>query len=189
MTVIAFLKTYNLDKDFKINVEPNHTTLAGHPFEHDIAFAAAYDMLGSIDSNTGSPDMGWDTDQFPMDIRATTAVMQTVLEMKGLAPGGLNFDAKVRRESVAVNDMFIAHIGAMDAFARGLRNAARMQQEAVLSKAKADRYKSYKSGIGAKIEAGTTSLEELEEYIMKTGEPEQTSGKQEHYEGMFNFYI
>ncbi|XP_067938106.1 xylose isomerase-like [Watersipora subatra] len=189
MTVIAFLKTYNLEKHFKINVEPNHTTLAGHPFEHDIAFAAAYNMLGSIDSNTGSADMGWDTDQFPMDIRATTAVMQTVLDMKGIAPGGLNFDAKVRRESIAINDMFIAHIGAMDAFARGLRNAARMQHEAVLSKAKAERYNSFKSGIGAKIEAGTTSLEELADYVTKTGEPEQRSAAQEHYEGVFNYYI
>lgn len=189
MTVIAFLKTYSLDKHFKINVEPNHTTLAGHPFEHDIVFASAYGMLGSVDSNTGSPDMGWDTDQFPMDIRATTAVMQVVLEQDGLAPGGLNFDAKVRRESTAVSDMFIAHIGAMDAFARGLKNACRMQHEAVLSRAKDDRYKSFKSGIGAKITAGTTSLEELEEYIQKTGEPEQKSGQQEHFEGVFNFYV
>merc|ERR1719318_1354628 len=109
-------------------------------------------MLGSVDSNTGSPDMGWDTDQFPMDIRATTAVMQVVLEQDGLAPGGLNFDAKVRRESTAVQDMFIAHIGAMDSFARGLRNAVKIIQDGVLPGMVEERYSSYKSGIGAKIE-------------------------------------
>jgi len=132
MTVIAFLKTYNLDKHFKINVEPNHTTLAGHCHEHDIVLASAMGMLGSIDANTGSPDLGWDTDQFPMDVRNCTAIMKAVIEQGGIAPGGLNFDAKVRRESTDVIDMFIAHIGAMDTYARGLRNAARLIEEGVL---------------------------------------------------------
>ncbi|XP_064395300.1 uncharacterized protein LOC135342500 isoform X1 [Halichondria panicea] len=120
-TVIAFLKTYNLDKDFKLNIEPNHTSLAGHGYEHDIVVASGYGMLGSIDANTGSPDLGWDTDQFPMDVKNSTLVVKVILEQGGLAPGGLNFDCKVRRESTALEDMFISHIGAMDTFARGLR--------------------------------------------------------------------
>lgn len=189
MTVVAFLKSFGLDKDFKINVEPNHTTLAGHCYEHDIVFASAFGMLGSIDSNTGSPDLGWDTDQFPMDIRACTMVMKTVIEQGGIQPGGLNFDAKVRRESTDVNDMFIAHIGAMDAFARGLKNAAKLIEEGVMKKNLEERYSSFSEGLGAKMASGTATLEECESFIMKSGEPETRSGKQEHYESIFNYYI
>ncbi|CAL4166354.1 unnamed protein product, partial [Meganyctiphanes norvegica] len=128
-TVMAFLHTYGLEKHFKLNIEPNHTTLAGHPHEHDILFASAFKMLGSIDANTGSPDLGWDTDQFPMDIRHATAIMKG-----GLSPGGLNFDAKVRRESTELADMFIAHIAAMDTLARGLKNAANIISDGILKK-------------------------------------------------------
>lgn len=126
MTVIAFLKHYGLEKDFKLNIEPNHTTLAGHGYDHDVVMASAFGMLGSVDSNTGSPDLGWDTDQFPMDIKNCSLVMKTVLDQGGLAPGGLNFDCKVRRESTNLKDMFVSHIGAMDSFARGLKIAAKI---------------------------------------------------------------
>jgi len=125
-TVIGFLKHYGLDKDFKLNIEPNHSTLAGHDYEQDIEVASRFGLLGSIDSNTGDPLLGWDTDQFPMDIKKATLVMLTVIRQKGLAPGGLNFDSKVRRESVDIEDLFIAHIGAIDTFARGLLNAAKI---------------------------------------------------------------
>lgn len=189
MTVIAFLKTYGLDKEFKLNIEPNHTTLAGHGYEHDIAMASAFGMLGSVDSNTGSPDLGWDTDQFPMDIKNCTQVMRIILEQGGLAPGGLNFDCKVRRESTELKDMFIAHIGAMDSFARALKCAARIKEEGVFAKHVQERYSSYASGIGQKIDQGTTSFEELEKYTLENEEPVASSGQQEHYETMMNYYV
>ncbi|KAJ8394667.1 hypothetical protein AAFF_G00044700 [Aldrovandia affinis] len=180
MSVIAFLKHFGLDDHFKLNIEPNHTTLAGHSYEHDIVMASAFGMLGSVDSNTGSPDLGWDTDQFPMDIRNTTMVMK---------PGGLNFDAKVRRESTDLEDLFIAHIGAMDAFARGLRNAIRIVEEGTMNKMVKERYVTFSSGIGKKVEEGSASLEEMEEFIKQYGEPQVTSGKQEKYESIFNYYL
>lgn len=189
MSVIGFLKHYGLDQHFKLNIEPNHTTLAGHAYEHDIVMASTFGMLGSVDSNTGSPDLGWDTDQFPMDIRNTTMVMKTVIEQGGLQPGGLNFDAKVRRESTDLEDLFIAHIGAMDAFARGLRNAVRIIEEGVLEGMLRERYLSFRSGIGQKVEEGSATLEELEEFIKQNGEPKVTSGKQEKYESIFNHYL
>lgn len=189
MTVIGFLRTYGLENELKLNIEPNHTTLAGHAYEHDIVVASAYNMLGSVDSNTGSPDLGWDTDQFPMDVRNATVVMQVILKQGGLQPGGLNFDCKVRRESTNLQDMFISHIGAMDTFARGLKNAARILEDGVIGRHVDERYSSFKSGIGAKIEAGNTTLEELEEYVQSNGEPGTISGQQEHYENMLNFYL
>ncbi|BFZ00160.1 hypothetical protein BsWGS_03199 [Bradybaena similaris] len=189
MTVIGFLRTYGLENEVKLNIEPNHTTLAGHAYEHDIVVASAYNMLGSVDANTGSPDLGWDTDQFPMDVRNATVVMQVILKQGGLQPGGLNFDCKVRRESTNLEDMFISHIGAMDTFARGLKNAARILEDGVIGRHVDERYSSYKSGIGAKIEAGNTSLEELEEYILAHGEPQRISGQQEHFESMLNYYV
>ncbi|CAH1774744.1 unnamed protein product [Owenia fusiformis] len=189
MTVIAFLKTYGLDKDFKINVEPNHTTLAGHSYEHDVIMAAKYNMLGSIDSNTGSPDLGWDTDQFPMDIKNCTMIMKTIIEMGGLAPGGLNFDCKVRRESTALQDMFISHIGAMDALARGLKCAAKLIEEKVMSGLVEERYSSFTSGLGKDLADGNATLEQCEEFVLKNGEPEIASGQQEHYEAILNYYV
>ncbi|XP_072548386.1 E3 ubiquitin-protein ligase RNF144B isoform X1 [Salminus brasiliensis] len=189
MSVIGFLKHFGLDKDFKLNIEPNHTTLAGHSYEHDIIMASVFGMLGSVDSNTGSPDLGWDTDQFPMDIRNTTIVMKAVIEQGGLQPGGLNFDAKVRRESTDLEDLFIAHIAAMDAFARGLRNAVKIIEEGVMQKMLQDRYVSFSHGIGQKVEEGSATLEDLEEFIKQNGEPKVTSGKQEKYEAVLNHYV
>lgn len=189
MSVIGFLKHYGLDRDFKLNIEPNHTTLAGHSYEHDIVMASVFGMLGSVDSNTGSPDLGWDTDQFPMDIKNTTLVMKTIVEQGGLQPGGLNFDAKVRRESTDPEDLFIAHIGAMDAFARGLRNAVGMIEEGLLARMVKERYSSFSHGIGQKVEDGSATLEEIEAFVRQNGEPKVTSGKQEKYESIFNHYL
>jgi len=189
MTVIGFLKHFGLEKDFKLNVEPNHTTLAGHCYEHDIMMASALGMLGSIDSNTGSPDLGWDTDQFPMDIKNCTMVMKTVIEQGGLQPGGLNFDAKVRRESTDVHDMFIAHIGAMDAFARGLKCAVKIKEDGLMAKMVKERYSSFEKGLGQKIDKGTATLEDCEKFILDNGEPKKASGKQEHYESVLNYYV
>lgn len=189
MTVIAFLKHYGLENDYKLNIEPNHTTLAGHGYEHDVVMASTFGMLGSVDSNTGSPDLGWDTDQFPMDIKNCTLVMRTILEQGGLAPGGLNFDCKVRRESTNLRDMFISHIGAMDSFARGLKCAAKIKEEGVFQKHVQERYATYSSGIGQKIDQGTTSFEELETFVLQAGEPQAASGQQEHYEAMLNYYM
>jgi len=149
-TVISFLKHYELDKDFKLNIEPNHTTLAGHDYEHDVEIASRYGMLGSIDSNTGDTLLGWDTDQFPMDTKKTTLLMQTVLRQGGIAPGGLNFDAKVRRESTDIEDVFLAHIGAMDCFARGLLNAAKLKEKGTIEKLIKERYSSWDSELGKK---------------------------------------
>jgi len=190
-SVIGFLHHYGLDKDFKLNIEPNHTTLAGHSYEHDVAISARFGMLGSIDANTGDQSLGWDTDQFPSNIRDTTLVMLEVLKLGGLTHGGLNFDCKVRRESTELEDLFIAHIGAMDAFAAGLRKAAAIVQEKVLSDLISQRYSTYDSGIGADIESGKAGFEELEKYVTESNsaEPQQQSGKQERYEQLFNHYL
>jgi len=188
-TVMCFLHQYNLTQHFKLNIEPNHTTLAGHPYEHDVVMASAYGYLGSIDANTGSPDCGWDTDQFPMDIRNSTMIMKTVLEQGGISPGGLNFDAKVRRESTDTRDLFIAHIGAMDTFARGLKNAVRLISEQVMRKALQNRYLSWNGGMGSRMASGDSSLEECEKYIHEKGDPSTSSSHQEHYENIFNYYI
>jgi xylose isomerase len=188
-TVIGFLKTYDLDQDFKLNIEPNHTTLAGHGYEHDVVMASKLGFLGSVDSNTGSPDLGWDTDQFPMDVKGATLVMKAIIEQGGLAPGGLNFDCKVRRESTDLDDMFLAHIGAMDTFARGLKNAVKILDDGLLPGAVKERYSGFDKGIGKKIEDGDATLEELEEYVVKHGEPEVRSGQQEKYESLLNRYV
>ena len=188
-TVIGFLHTYGLEKDFKLNIEPNHTTLAGHDYEHDILMASKFGMLGSVDANTGDPLLGWDTDMFPSDIKKTTLTMKIIIEQGGLAPGGLNFDCKVRRESTELRDMFIAHIGAMDAFARGLRNAARILNDNKMPAMVAERYSTYDSGFGAKIEKGEVTLEECEEYVRQNGEPKQRSGRAEEYEMIMNHYV
>jgi len=190
-TVIGFLKHYGLDKDFKLNIEPNHSTLAGHDYEHDIEVASRFGLLGSIDSNTGDPLLGWDTDQFPMDIKKATLVMLTVIRQKGLAPGGLNFDSKVRRESVDIEDLFIAHIGAIDTFARGLLNAAKIVEKGIIPDLVAARYSTWDSELGKKIEHRKASFEELEKYLLelKDSEPVSRSAKQEKFELLFNTYI
>jgi len=188
-TVIGFLKQYNLDGEFKLNIEPNHSTLAGHDYEHDIEIASRYGFLGSVDSNTGDPLLGWDTDQFPMDIKKATLVAQIIVRQGGLAPGGLNFDCKVRRESIDIEDMFIAHIGAMDTFARGLRNYARIVQDGQLEALVTQRYSSWQTDLGQRIEKGEASLEELEEYVLQHGEPKPISAKQEKFESLFNCFL
>jgi xylose isomerase len=181
-TVIGFLHTYGLQNDFKVNIEPNHTTLAGHDYEHDIYFASQYNMLGSVDCNTGDPMVGWDTDQFLMDEKKAVLVMKRVIEMGGLAPGGLNFDAKVRRESTDLEDLFIAHASSMDCFARGLRLAAKVIEKNELGELVSKRYASWKSELGVKIESGKATLEEVVAYAKGKGEPAHVSGKQEYAE-------
>lgn len=188
-TVMSFLQYYGLQDDFKLNIEPNHTTLAGHDYEHDLMMASRYGMLGSVDSNTGDPLLGWDTDQFPMNFHQATLAMLIVLNQGGLAPGGLNFDAKVRRESTDTEDMFIAHVGAMDTFARGLRNAAKVLEEGVLPGMVTDRYSTWDSAGGAKVEAGESSFAEMEALALENGEPPVKSGKQEKYERIFQGYL
>merc|ERR1711907_888165 len=188
-TVIGFLHTYGLEKDFKINIEPNHTTLAGHDYEHDLRMASAYGMLGSIDCNAGQPYLGWDTDEFPSDPRKAMLSMMIILSQGGIAPGGNNFDCKLRRESTDLEDMFIAHIGGMDCLARGLRGAAKAKEEGVLEKTIKDRYSSWNADLGKKIEAGLTTFEEVAEYAATCGEPKQISGKQEYLEQLLNIYV
>jgi len=188
-TVIGFLKTYKLDADFKVNIEPNHTTLAGHDYEHDLRMASAYDMLGSIDCNAGQPYLGWDTDEFPSDVKKALLCMLIIVNQGGIAPGGNNFDCKLRRESTDLEDMFVAHAGGMDCLARGLRAAVKCKEDGMIDKFIKDRYSSFDSDLGKKVEKGSASLEEVAQYAMKCGEPKQISGKQEYLEQLFNKYL
>ncbi len=176
--------------DLKLNLETNHATLAGHSMQHELEVAAAAGALGSIDANTGDLLLGWDTDQFPTDIYLTTQCMLTVLKNGGLVTGGLNFDAKVRRESFEPVDLFYAHIGGMDAFARGLKIAAAIRKDGRLAEFVRERYKSWDSGLGREIEAGKSSFEALEEFMLKEGEPRaNVSGRQEFLENLINEFI
>ena len=188
-TVLSFLRKYGLLDEFKLNIEANHATLAGHSFEHDLTVASAEGKLGSIDANRGDYLLGWDTDQFPTDVYSTTFAMLVVLGQRGLGKGGVNFDAKVRRGSFDPVDLFHAHIGGMDTFARGLKIAHRIIAEGVLADFVAERYQSYKKGIGRKIMTGKTSFKELETYILKNGEPKKRSGREEMLENIINGYI
>jgi xylose isomerase len=188
-TVMGFLTHYGLNQEFKLNIECNHATLAGHDFEHDLDVASRYGMLGSIDANMGDTLLGWDTDQFNVSLKSTTLAMWIVLNQGGLGTGGLNFDAKLRRESTDLEDMFIAHISSMDAFAKGLKTAAKIIDDGQFTDYQNQRYVSYDSGIGAKIEAGTTDFKELSEWILKQDEPKQVSGKQEKLESLLNYYL
>ena len=188
-TVVGFLKTYGLDKSFKLNVEANHATLAMHTFQHDLAVARINGMLGSVDANMGDPNLGWDTDQFPTNLYDTTLAMYEVLLAGGLGKGGLNFDAKVRRGSFQADDLFLGHIAGMDAFARGFKVANKLVEDKVFSKFVDDRYSSWTSGIGADITAGKVGFKELEAYTMKNGEPVVKSGRQEMLESLLNQYI
>jgi xylose isomerase len=185
----AFLQRYGLEKDLKLNIEANHATLAGHSFHHELAFAAANDILGSVDANRGDTLLGWDTDQFPTDLYDTTIAMFVILKAGGFKTGGLNFDAHVRRQSIDPIDLFHAHIGAMDAFARGLKNAAKMIQDKKFDKALAERYAGWDKGLGRKIERGEADFTELEAYTLAHGEPEIRSGRQEWLENLLNEYI
>lgn len=188
-TVIGFLRHFGLDKDFKLNIEVNHATLAGHSFQHDLQTAADAGMLGSIDANRGDAFNGWDTDQFPIDLYELTESMLVILEAGGLQGGGVNFDAKVRRNSTDMEDMFIAHISAMDAFARALTIAQNILDKSPYLKMRKDRYASFDSGDGKAFEEGKLTLEDLRTYAMKNGEPKMISGKQELYEAIINMYI
>ena len=187
-TVIGFLKAHGLDKDFKVNIEVNHATLAGHTFEHELACAVDAGMLGSIDANRGDYQNGWDTDQFPIDAFDLTQAMMQIIRNGGLGNGGTNFDAKTRRNSTDLEDIFIAHIAAMDAMARALENAAALLEESPLCKMVAERYASFDEGLGKKFENGELSFEDVYAYGKQVGEPKQTSGKQELYEAILNMY-
>lgn len=186
---LNFLREYDLTDHFKLNIETNHATLAGHTMQHELTVAMNANALGSIDANRGDELIGWDTDQFPTDIYQTTEIMLCVLKMGGFTTGGLNFDAKRRRESHEPVDLFHAHIGGMDAFARGLKIAAAIRADGRLENFVKDRYASFDSGIGAKVEAGQTSLKELEEYALSNPEPKLASGRQEMLENLVNEFI
>ena len=187
-TVIGFLKAHGLDQDFKVNIEVNHATLAGHTFEHELACAVAAGMLGSIDANRDDYQNGWDTDQFPIDAFDLTQAMMQIIRNGGLGNGGTNFDAKTRRNSTDLEDIFIAHIAAMDAMARALENAAALLEESPIQKMVAERYASFDDGLGKKFENGELTLEDVYAYGKEVNEPKQTSGKQELYEAIVNMY-
>lgn len=186
-TAIAFLKEYGLDKDFKLNIEANHATLAGHTFQHELRVSAMHGMLGSIDANQGDLLLGWDTDEFPFDVYEATMCMYEVLKAGGLKNGGLNFDAKSRRPSYTVEDLFYGFILGMDTFALGLIKAAALIEDGRIDKFVEERYASFKTGIGEKIVKGETNLVELAEYAEKLGAPElPASGRQEYLQSIVN---
>ena len=187
---LNFLREFDLLPHFKLNIETNHATLAGHTMQHELEVAGAAGTLGSIDANTGDELLGWDTDQFPTSIYLTTNAMLAILKYGGLTTGGVNFDAKVRRESFEPVDLFYAHIGGMDAFARGLKIAAAIRKDGRLADLVKQRYASWDSGIGAKIESGKATLKEIESYMLKKGEvTPNTSGRQEFLENLINEFI
>ncbi|MCX4289833.1 MAG: xylose isomerase [Duncaniella sp.] len=187
-TVIGFLKAHGLDKDFKVNIEVNHATLAGHTFEHELAVAVDNGMLGSIDANRGDYQNGWDTDQFPIDNFELTQAMMQIIRNGGLGNGGTNFDAKTRRNSTDPEDIFIAHIAGMDAMARALECAAAILTESPYNEMLRERYASFDGGEGKKFEDGQLSLEDVVAYAKTQGEPKVTSGKQELYEAIVAMY-
>ncbi|MBR6819089.1 MAG: xylose isomerase, partial [Bacteroidaceae bacterium] len=187
-TVIGFLKAHGLDKDFKVNIEVNHATLAGHTFEHELACAVDAGMLGSIDANRGDEQNGWDTDQFPIDHYQLTQAMMEIIRGGGFKDGGTNFDAKTRRNSTDLEDIFIAHVAAMDVMARALLSAADIIEHSPIPQMVKKRYQSFDQGEGKRFEDGKMTLEEAYEYGKRVGEPKQTSGKQELYEAIVNMY-
>ncbi|MCH2123867.1 MAG: xylose isomerase [Pirellulaceae bacterium] len=187
---INFLRAYGLTERFKLNIETNHATLAGHTMMHELDYTGHQGLLGSIDANTGDLMLGWDTDQFPTNFYLTTEIMLMLLKYGGVAPGGVNFDAKVRRESFEPMDLFHAHVGGMDAFARGLRIAASMRADGELENFVKQRYASWDTGIGAEIESGTADFKALETYMLDKGEIEANqSGRQEMLEHLVNRYL
>jgi xylose isomerase len=188
-TVIGFLRHHGLAGDFKLNIEANHATLAGHTFAHDLRMCTDAGLLGSIDANRGDPQNGWDTDQFPMDLYDCVHGMMIVLETGGLGTGGLNFDAKRRRESTDLEDMFLAHIGGMDSFARGLVIAERILADPRIDELRYGRYRSFDAGDGKRFEDGELSLADLRDIAAAGGEPEQRSGKQEQFENIINDHM
>ena len=185
-TVIGFLRKYGLEKDFKLNIEANHATLAGHTFEHELRVARINGAFGSIDANQGDPHLGWDTDQFPTDVASAALCMYETIKAGGFTNGGLNFDAKVRRPSYEFDDIAFAYISGMDTFALGLIKAYEMIEDGRIDKFVADRYSSYNTGIGKDIVEGKATLESLEEYTLTNGNPTVPSGRQEYLESIFN---
>ncbi len=188
-TVIGFLREHDLLSDFKINVEVNHATLAGHTFQHELQVAADAGVLGSIDANRGDYQNGWDTDQFPNDVNELTEAMLIIIEAGGFGGGGINFDAKIRRSSTDPADLFYAHIGGMDTFARALITADKMLENGEYQRLRKERYASYDSGKGKAFEEGKLSLEDLRNYAAEGGEPAVISGRQEYYENLVNRFI
>jgi len=188
-TVIGFLRQFDLLNDFKLNIEVNHATLAGHTFQHELQVAVDAGLLGSMDANRGDYQNGWDTDQFPNNVYELAESMLVILEGGGFKGGGINFDAKRRRNSTDAEDLFYAHVGGMDAFARALIVADDVLTKSDYKKVRADRYSSYDSGDGKKFEQGKLSLEELRRYAVENGEPEVRSGRQEYLENIINRFI
>ena len=188
-TVISFLRQYDLMDDFKLNLEVNHATLAGHTFQHELQVAADAGLLGSMDANRGDYQNGWDTDQFPNNITELVEAMLIVLEAGGVKGGGINFDAKIRRNSTDPEDLFYAHVGGMDAFARALIIADNILQRSDYKKIREDRYASFDTGKGKEFEEGKLSLDDLRDFAIKNGEPAVKSGKQEYLENIINNYI
>ena len=188
-TVLNFLRQYDLIDHFKLNIEANHATLAGHTFEHELTVASNAGKLGSVDINRGDNLLGWDTDQFPVDIYQTTYAILVILGQGGLDSGGLNFDAKLRRGSTDLEDLFHAHIGGMDAFARGLLTAQKIIDDGLLKEFIEQRYASYSSNRGKRILSGEADFDELEAWILEKGEPHLISGRQEYLENLINSYL
>lgn len=188
-SVMAFLRKYGLEDRFVLNIEANHATLAQHSFQHELHMSRINGLLGSIDANMGDPILGWDTDQFPTNLYDATLAMYEVLQQGGIAPGGLNFDAKVRRASIDPEDLFLGHIAGMDTFARGLKVAAKLLEDQVFIKIIDERYASYNTPLGVSIENGTADFESLEQYALKNGVTPNASGRQEMLESILNQYI
>ncbi|MGG9963512.1 xylose isomerase [Ferruginibacter sp. SUN106] len=188
-TVIGFLRQFDLLNDFKLNIEVNHATLAGHTFQHELQVAADAGMLGSIDANRGDYQNGWDTDQFPNNINELVEAMLVIVEANGFGGGGINFDAKIRRNSTDLVDLFYAHIGGMDTFARALIVADNILNKSDYKKFRADRYASFNNGTGKDFENGKLTLEDLRDYAVKNGEPAVISGRQEYLENIINRFI
>ncbi|AKN34087.1 xylose isomerase [Clostridium carboxidivorans P7] len=188
-TVLGFLRKYKLENYFKVNIEANHATLAGHTFQHEICLARNNNVLGSLDANQGDPHLGWDTDQFPTNIYDATLAMYEILKNGGIAPGGLNFDAKVRRASFEPEDLFLSYIAGMDTFAKGLRIAYKLLQDGPIENFIKERYSSFSTGIGKDIVDGKVGFEELEKYALSNNVMNNKSGRQEYLESIVNQYI
>ena len=188
-TVVAFLKNYSLENDFKLNIENNHATLAGHTFAHEVQTACNYGLFGSLDINQGDPQNGWDTDEFLHNIYDATHLMMILLSENGVGNGGMNFDAKTRRSSTDLEDIFIGHINSMDTLARGLLIADKILEKSDYVKLKSDRYASFDTGNGASFEKGQLNLEQLTTIAKEIGEPEKISGKQELFESLVNQFL
>lgn len=188
-TSLAFIQKYDLSGDFKLNLEANHATLAGHTFEHELTVARINQALGSIDANQGDLLLGWDTDEFPTNIYDTTLAMYEILENGGIAPGGINFDSKVRRSSFEMDDLILAHIAGMDTFARGLRAAAKIKEDGFLDQLKAEKYASFKEGIGQQIVSNQENLESLTDYALKHDNPTLESSHLEYVKSLLNDFL